>query len=402
MRANPVRAELTASGTVYDRIWALKARSLSESAGVLARDYGFRMAVASGDTPTIHSAIANLRQRVGVPEAFVVDQDGEVIGNGPADLRKLVADLPYDLAPGRRTAVMAAKSGTYRLVVSPILAPTEIGWVVFAVPLDAAEMRALEKLSAIPFTATMLARDAAGHWVAANGTIPPDAELDRFVAADRARRVDSAETLGLPGGTAFVMAKMLKGADGKPSAALLLSYPLAQALAPYRALQIGIGLAGLLGLALVLWGSRRLAAHHRQADRRARRRCPRARRRRAHRGRGDRRRRDRPPRRQLQQDVGGYHRARAPHQPSRLPRHADRSAQPRLLPRTARRRPGARGEPQRRRGGRAVPRSRRVQGRQRHARPPDRRRAAADRRQRPRRLAPDGDSSRGSAATNSR
>ena len=194
-----------------------------------------------------------------MPDAFVVDQDGEVIGTGPADLRKLVADLPYDLAPGRHTAVMTARSGTYRLVVSPILAPTEIGWVVFSVPLDAAEMRALEKLSAIPFTATMLARNAQGHWAATNGTIPPDAKLDSFVAAAAHGRVDSAETLGLPGGTAFVMAKTLKGADGKPSAALLLSYPLAQALAPFRALQIGIGLAGLLGLALVLWGSRGLA-----------------------------------------------------------------------------------------------------------------------------------------------
>ncbi|MGN6279892.1 MAG: putative bifunctional diguanylate cyclase/phosphodiesterase [Sphingomonas sp.] len=254
-----VRAELTASGTVYDRIWALKARSLTDSAGVLARDYGFRMAVASGDTPTIDSAITNLRQRVGVPDAFVVDQDGEVIGNGPADLRKLVADLPYDLTPGRHTAVMATKSGTYRLVVSPVLAPTEIGWVVFAVPLNAAEMRALEKLSAIPFTATMLARDAYGHWAATDGSIAPDAKLDRLIATTAQGRIDSAETLALPGGTAFVMAKTLKGADGKPSAALLLSYPLAQALAPYRALQIGIGLAGLLGLALVLWGSRRLA-----------------------------------------------------------------------------------------------------------------------------------------------
>jgi diguanylate cyclase (GGDEF)-like protein len=254
-----VRAELTASGSVYDRIWALKARSLSDSAGVLARDYGFRMAVASGDMPTIASAVANLRQRVGVPNAFVVDENGEVIGYGAADLRKLVAGLPYDLAPGRRTAVMAAKGGTYRLVVSPILAPTEIGWVVFAVPLDAAEMRALEKLSAIAFTATMLARDAHGHWAATDGSVPASSRLDRLLAATGRRDVGRAERLGLPGGTAFVMAKMLAGADGKPSAALLLSYPMAQALASYRTLQVGLGLAGLLGLALVLWGSRRLA-----------------------------------------------------------------------------------------------------------------------------------------------
>ncbi|HEU4961363.1 MAG TPA: EAL domain-containing protein [Sphingomonas sp.] len=254
-----VRAELTASGSVYDRIWALKAHSLTESAGVLARDFGFRSAVASGDTPTIESAITNLRQRVGVPEAFVVDQNGDVIGNGPADLRTLVAQLPYQLAPGRRAAVVAAGGATYRLVVSPVLAPTEIGWVIFAVPLDAAEMRALERLSAIPIDATMLSRGPKGHWRSADARIPASAGLDAFVAATERADRNIATSVSLPGGKAFVLAKMLAGPDGKPAAALLLSYPLAEALAPYRALQIGLALAGLLGLALVLWGSRRLA-----------------------------------------------------------------------------------------------------------------------------------------------
>ena len=78
-----VRAELTASGAVYDRIWALKASSLTDSASVMARDFGFRSAVASGDRSTIESALASLRARVGVRDAFVVDQAGDVLGNGP-------------------------------------------------------------------------------------------------------------------------------------------------------------------------------------------------------------------------------------------------------------------------------------------------------------------------------
>ena len=253
-----VRAELTTSGSVYDRIWALKAHSLVDSADVLARDFGFRSAVASGDRPTIESAVANLRKRVGVPDAFVVDQDGDVIGNGPADLRRIVAQLPYDIAPGRHAAVVAAKHATYRLVMSPVLAPTEIGWVVFAVPLDHTEMQALEKLSAIPLSATMLLPDRGG-WRSTDGSIPPSAQLDRFIAATEHADVNTATTLRLPDGSAFALAKILDGPDGKPVAALLLSYPLSEALAPYRALQIGLAMAGLLGLALVLWGSRRLA-----------------------------------------------------------------------------------------------------------------------------------------------
>ena len=37
-----VMNELTASGTVYDRIWTLRERSLSGTADVLSRDFGFR------------------------------------------------------------------------------------------------------------------------------------------------------------------------------------------------------------------------------------------------------------------------------------------------------------------------------------------------------------------------
>src|SRR6202008_1430937 len=89
-----VRAELATSGAVYDRIWALRAKSLAGSADVLARDFGFRAAVASGDRPTIESAVNNLRARADVPNAFVVDMAGDALGNGPADLRAVVAKLP--------------------------------------------------------------------------------------------------------------------------------------------------------------------------------------------------------------------------------------------------------------------------------------------------------------------
>jgi len=254
-----VRAELVTSGAVYDRIWMLRAKSLAGSADVLARDFGFRAAVASGDRPTIESAIANLRERADVSNAFVVDMAGEVLGNGPSDLRAAVAKIPSVLPENRRDAVIQTGGGAYRLIVSPILAPTEIGWVVFAVPLDAREMRALEHLSAIPLTATILHRDSNGHWVSGDGAIVPDPQLDRLV--ERGGGIDNAvpATLRLPQGAAFALARRLEGRGDRPEAALLLSYAQNKALASYWSLEIGIALAGLLGLVLVLIGSRRLA-----------------------------------------------------------------------------------------------------------------------------------------------
>jgi diguanylate cyclase (GGDEF)-like protein len=256
---NAVRAELSTSGIVYDRIWALRAKSLTSSADVLARDFGFRSAVASGDRPTISSAVANLRARAGVANAFVVDTGGDVIGDGPADLRAAITDLPSTFSNGTNNAVIATNAGTYRLIVAPILAPVEIGQVVFAVPLDATEMRALERLSAIPLSATMLHRRADGHWVSTDQASAGDAGLDRFVNGAIASTTTTLATLDLAGGKSFALAIPLSGRATAPEAALLLSYPLDKALASYRSLQIGIALAGVVGLILVLLGSRRLA-----------------------------------------------------------------------------------------------------------------------------------------------
>jgi diguanylate cyclase (GGDEF)-like protein len=250
-----VRTAMATSGSVYDRLWTLRAQSLSESAGVLSRDFGFRAAVASGDKPTIASALANLKSRAHVVDTFLVDNNGNVLGDGAPALRKEIGDLVTSLPPDQHDAVIAGNGGVYRIVATPIMAPTEIGLLVFALPLDQQEMSTLEKLSAIPLTATMLHRDAAGHWV--GGANRGGAALDALVAQSHGGGVPA--LLDLPGGRAFALAKPFAGRGDTPEAALLLSYSLDAALASYRGLEVGIGLAGLIGLLLVLHGSARLA-----------------------------------------------------------------------------------------------------------------------------------------------
>ncbi|WP_374943741.1 putative bifunctional diguanylate cyclase/phosphodiesterase [Sphingomonas sp.] len=250
-----VTAELETSATVYDRLWALRAQSLSASADVLARDFGFRAAVASGDRATIDSALYNLRARAGVSAAAVVGLDGERIGS-VGGMDAVTTRLAHAAADGQRDAVTEADGAVYRLVTTPILAPTAIGWVVFAARLDGREMRALEKLSAIPVIATMLKRRGA-HWIGAEGSIG-GAAIDTLVDNATGTRVPT--TIALRQGRAFAVAKPLAGLNGPPEAAILIRYPLDAAMAPYLPLQIGIGLAGLLGLILMILGSRRLAA----------------------------------------------------------------------------------------------------------------------------------------------
>ncbi|WP_156680148.1 putative bifunctional diguanylate cyclase/phosphodiesterase [Sphingomonas profundi] len=253
-----VRSELVASSSVFGRIWTLRARALGDSAEVLAHDFGFRSAVATGDRPTIASALANLRSRARVASAFVTMQDGTVIGSGPPVLRALARDVPFRMSEDGGDAVVAGGGMAVRMVVAPILAPTQVGSVVFAVPIDSADLHALERLSSIPLTAMVVHRNSSGLWTTReDAPIAETVALNAFVG--KALAQPRPETLRLRGEKGIALARALPSVDGKPEAVLLLSYPLAKAMAPFRSLQFGILGAGILGLLLVLAGSIRLA-----------------------------------------------------------------------------------------------------------------------------------------------
>ena len=258
-----VRRELVSSSSVFERVWTLRAQSLGDAAALLSRDFGFRDAVASSDVPTIESALFNLRRRLGVANAFVVELDGSVIGDTSStapELRALVAAAPNQLTGDRHEAVMVSGHDAYRVVISPVLAPTAIGWVVFVAKLDRTEMTALERLSSVPLTATILRKDDQGHWLLSGAKAgKASAAVDSFVASLGAR-ADTPGPLMLNGEQTIALAKPLPGVASSSAAILLISYPLATAFAPYRTLQASFTIMAMLGIALVLWGSRRLAS----------------------------------------------------------------------------------------------------------------------------------------------
>jgi EAL domain-containing protein (putative c-di-GMP-specific phosphodiesterase class I)/GGDEF domain-containing protein len=253
-----VRSELAASGTVFDRIWSLRSDRLREGASLLSRDFGFREAAATRDAPTIVSALENLRARVGVDYAFMVDADGKLIGArfSPEDEAALAAAFDVSEDP---SGVFMLGGEPYQLVSAPILSPELIGWVVFAVKLDDHEMRALERLSSIPLNAVVLHRTAKGDWINAREPAELKAPVVRRMIEQALKAKGAPQVLRLKSGRAVAVVKPLPVIEDNGSAVLLLRYPLALALAPFRPLLIIVGLLGLAGLAVVSWGSWMLA-----------------------------------------------------------------------------------------------------------------------------------------------
>ncbi len=154
-----VKREMQANAKAFDRVLQLRSAQMSDAASVLAADFGFREAIALGDAPTIESALVTIRNRLDAPTAFIMNLEGDVIG-----LKRSISDRDLNnlwsaLDTGQKTGLMQIEGQYYGAVSAPIEAPDLIGWLVIGKPLNKASMTELSQLSAIDFSAKVIAAD---------------------------------------------------------------------------------------------------------------------------------------------------------------------------------------------------------------------------------------------------
>jgi len=258
-----VRGELAASGTVFDRIWALRTNQLENGAGLLSRDFGFRSAIATHDAATIQSALDNQMTRLGADTAFLIAPDGAVTPVGdPGPVQRLSpATLAGLQSDGATAGVMMFDGAPYQAVSAPVMAPMPMGWVVFASKLDRGQLRSLESLSAIPLDASIVYRAAGGGWrdPAEGAASDSNAPLNAFVDAALKQAAPGPMPMSHGGERGIGLAKPLQSLDPNVPAVLLLRYPLARAMAPYQLMLGAMLLIGFGGIALLVFGSWALA-----------------------------------------------------------------------------------------------------------------------------------------------
>src|SRR5688572_946537 len=146
--------ELRVGGRVLDRILAARGRQLTDAARVGAADFAFREAIASGDRPTITSALTNLGARVDSHAVFLVSLDGTVdedtqggrFVGGPFHVPSLVGS-PGSAAES--SAIVTLDDRPYQLVVAPVLAPQPIAWVCIGFPIDGPVLEDVRRLTAL-------------------------------------------------------------------------------------------------------------------------------------------------------------------------------------------------------------------------------------------------------------
>lgn len=161
---NAAARDLEANALVFEEILDLRAGQMNQSAEVLARDFGFREAVATGDGDTIASALDSLKSRSNTGAAFVLTLDGEVLASGKTGVSD-PESLWVSLDEGETRGIIDARGKMALAAASPILAPDLIGWLVIAQPLDRAELDRLVELAAIPLEAEVMRASTLPGWI---------------------------------------------------------------------------------------------------------------------------------------------------------------------------------------------------------------------------------------------
>ena len=230
--------DLAANARVFDEILAARARQMGDQADVLAHDFGFREAVATGDAPTIVSALDSLETRVRSDAAFVLTLDGEVLVAGDTGIPAPEA-LWTRLDAGETRGIIASSNGLALAAAAPIEAPDLIGWLVIAQPLDRAELDRLVELAPIALEARVIEATRQPAWLrsAKTGAVFERAEAERML---------------------YHMSDLAVLHEGI-APRLVLRHSLDQSLAAYSSLKWLLAALALGGIALVLGLSLRVA-----------------------------------------------------------------------------------------------------------------------------------------------
>ena len=251
-------AQLSSTSDVYDRLWAERAQQLQLAAGLLSKDFGLRAAIATGDKSTATSALDNLKHRLAIKTAFIVDMDGKAVIGDPLPAPAEAEKLWYAFDGGKLVGVAPIGGKPHHVVAAPIMAPELVGWIVFAVDLDQRQMNSLEQLSPVPITAGVAARGGQGQWQRISGHFAALDGRDSNTISKGMHGNDS--SLLVWHNDAFAVVRALPSLSDGDQAALLLVYPKSLALRAYAPIKWAILAFALIGMFLVYISSWRSAA----------------------------------------------------------------------------------------------------------------------------------------------
>ena len=253
-----MRTDLERGADRLMQLFRRRSTLLLGSAEVLASDFGFRSAIASGDASTILSALENNIGRIDADMASLISPGGRL---GVSTLDAASTDAEADGAAYRRLAGEAEEDGialatvvlgrrARQVVVVPIKAPLTIAWLVLGFSLD--DKLAGELGSQVQMQVSFASRRAADEALDFHGSTLAAAPRASLPRAMRSLGTTGAGRTALLAGETYLTREVDLGATQGEIGAILQS-SLDEALAGYRRVrwQLMVLTAGFLGIALV-------------------------------------------------------------------------------------------------------------------------------------------------------
>ena len=191
--------ELRVGSRVFERILANRGRQLSDSVRVLAGDFGFREAIASGDRPTITSVLGNHGSRIDADAVFLVGLNGVVTADTVQ--KSLVGKkfpFPSLIATaeqmGEVSSIASLDGRPYQLVIVPVLAPRALAWVCMGFQIDENVLREFQRVTGLDISLSA-GGDASRPLLIS--TLQPKLQPDLLRLFGRTRETADAEEISL-------------------------------------------------------------------------------------------------------------------------------------------------------------------------------------------------------------
>jgi diguanylate cyclase (GGDEF)-like protein len=241
--------QLRSGGSFVQQLIRFRAGQLANGVAVLAADFGFREAVASGDVPTILSAARNNAQRIGADIVLLLDTQGALVASTApevVDSHTPVAELLKDAhGPRDQPGFMVFGQLPYQLFLAPVRTPETIAWVAMGFVIDDSLAQRIRDLAGAQVVLVSRGRDGAAHVAS---TLPP---AQRNVSP---AILPSASVAGGPhvvklAATDYLGFSQRLDARGDPVEVTLLK-PMSEVLTPYQ--DVRDALLVIDGIALVL------------------------------------------------------------------------------------------------------------------------------------------------------
>jgi adenylate cyclase len=133
---NVLAGELLTTAQVFQGLVIERAEQLLTNTGLLGSDFAFRQAVATYDPPTVASAAANHKRRIGVDLLWITDEFGVLLADSQEKLKSGSDLSAFPLLAEAVTAETASAAITevdgilFQLIATPLLGPDIIGFLI--------------------------------------------------------------------------------------------------------------------------------------------------------------------------------------------------------------------------------------------------------------------------------